>query len=74
MTDTKKAQKILLIEKLRLVESELFRLASKYGIKTIDELDKHIAEGKLSEKAIGDDLFIFDSLLCEKRENRKRAF
>lgn len=71
MDDTEKAKKILSIEHLRLIESELFRLTAKYGVKTIDELDKRIALGKLSEEAIGDDLFIFDYLLSEKEKVEK---
>lgn len=71
MNDTKKAKKILSIEKLRLIESELFRLTSKYGVKTIDELDKRVAGGKLSEEAVGEDIFIFDYLLSEKEKVEK---
>lgn len=71
MTDGKKAKIILYVEKLRLIESELFRLASKYGVKTIDELDKYVAEGKLSEEAVGDDIFAFDYLLSEKEKVEK---
>lgn len=66
MNDAKKAKIILTVEKLRLIESELFKLTSKYGVKTIDELDNLVAKGKLAEAAIGDDLFVFDRLLLEK--------
>lgn len=71
MNDIKKAKMILSIEKLRLIESELFRLTSKYGVKTITELDKLVVKGKLSEEAAGDDLFIFDYLLSEKEKVEK---
>lgn len=70
MKDTKKAKTIIFIEKLRLIESELFRIASKYGVRTISELDNLVAKGKLSEDAMGDDLFVFDDLLLEK-ENKE---
>ncbi len=66
MTTKDKGAAIILIEKLRLVESELFRLASKYGVKTVDELDKLIEKGKLTEKKVGEDLFLFDHLVSEK--------
>ena len=66
MEEMKKVKTILLIEKLRFVENELFRFTSKYGVKTIDELDRSIAKSKLSEEALGEDLFIFDSFLSEK--------
>jgi hypothetical protein len=62
-----KSEAIILIEKLRLVESELFRLSSKYGIKTIDDFDKLLEKGKLTEEAIGEDFFRFDYLLSEKK-------
>jgi hypothetical protein len=42
MTTKGKASVIVAIEKLRLVESELFQLQSKYGIKTVDELDEPV--------------------------------
>lgn len=66
MTPKDKSKAIIVIENLRLIESELFRLGSKYGVKTIDELDASIADGKLTEEAAGEDLFRFDYLLSEK--------
>lgn len=71
MIDRKKAQTILIIEQLRLIESELFRLSSKYGVNTIDELDKRLAEGQLSEEAVGEDLFLYDYYLAEKEKLEK---
>ena len=65
---------ILSIEKLRLIESELFRLASKYGVKTLDDLDRLVVKGKLSEEAIGDDLFVFDNLISEKEKVEKELY
>lgn len=67
MTKQSKAKAIVLIEKLRLLESEIFLIASKYNIKTIDELDKLVTEGKLSEKELGEDMFILDHYLSEKK-------
>ena len=72
MTDTKKAEIILLTEQLRLIESELFRLTSKYGVKTIEDLDKLISTGKFSEETVGEDLFTFDHLLAKKDELEKQ--
>ena len=66
MSNYKKAKAVILIEKIRLTESELFRICAKYGVKTVDELDHQIKTGKLSEKFVGDDLFTFDHLLVEK--------
>lgn len=71
MNNLKKAETIIFIERLRLIESELFRLASKYGIKSARELDGLIENGKLSEEKIGEDLFIFDHILSEKEKIEK---
>lgn len=71
MNSRDKSKTIILIENLRLIESELFRLSSKYGIKTIEELDNFIKEGKFTEENIGDDLFRFDHLLEEKEALEK---
>lgn len=69
--NNKKAKAVLLIEKIRLIESELFSISAKYGVKTVEELDNRIKTGKLSEKFVGDDLFTFDHLVVEK-ENLER--
>lgn len=71
MKDVKEAKKIILIEKVRLIESELFRLGSKYGIRTVDELDQLITKGKLSEENVGEDLYLFDYLISEKEKIEK---
>lgn len=68
---TKKAKAILTLEELRFVESEIFRIASKYGVKTADELDKLIASGKLTEDKVGEDLFLLDHLIMEKDKLEK---
>ena len=70
MNNAQKAQTIIYTEQLRLIETELFQLVSKYGVNTVNELDKLIVQGKLSEAAIGEDLFLFDHLLTERRRNR----
>ena len=74
MNYTKKAKMIISIEQLRLIESELFRLTSKYGVKTIDDLDKQISTGKLSEESVGNDIFVFDYLLSEKQKVEKELY
>lgn len=72
MTTQIKASAIVTIEKLRFLESEIFRIASKYGIKNIDELDRFIASGKLTEEQVGEDLFLLDHLLSEKDKLEKK--
>jgi hypothetical protein len=71
MTKKTKGETIVILEKLRLIESEIFRLSSKYGVKTVDDLDNLIAKGKLSENDVGEDLFILDYLLEEKNKLEK---
>lgn len=66
MSNDKKAKAVILIEKIRLIDSEIFSLSVKYGIKTVNELDKKIKKGILSEKFVGEDLFTFDHLIAEK--------
>jgi len=71
MTDKAKAKAIVILENLRLVESEIFRVASRYGVKSVDELDNLIAKGKLSEDKVGEDLFRLDHLISEKARLEK---
>jgi len=71
MSDKDKSKAIILIEKLRLLETEIFRLASKYGVKSVDELDKLVEKGALSEEKLGEDFFVFDHLLEEKEKVEK---
>lgn len=72
MRDEKKSKVIVIIEKMRLVESEIFRLTSKYGVKNIDELDFLVEKGKLSEKDLGEDIYLFDYLTGEKEKLGKQ--
>ncbi|PJA55987.1 hypothetical protein CO165_00655 [Candidatus Roizmanbacteria bacterium CG_4_9_14_3_um_filter_33_18] len=71
MTDDNKNKAIKIIEKLRLVESEIFRLSSKYGVKTVDELDLLIKKGRLNEEDTGNEVFLFDYLVSEKESLEK---
>jgi hypothetical protein len=59
---TDKAKAIVLIEKLRLIESELYKLTSRYGVKTVQELDQLVKNGAVAEMDLGEDLFVFDYL------------
>lgn len=52
--------------KLKMIESELFLLARKYGVKTVTELDKLIKEGKFHEEDTFEDYFKFDNLEAER--------
>jgi len=49
-----------------VIESELFALARRYGVKTVFELDKAIQEGKFSEADAFEEYFRFDYLESER--------
>ncbi|MBK9093600.1 MAG: hypothetical protein WAW03_12455 [Anaerolineae bacterium] len=53
---------LYLERKLRLVESELFTLAHRYGVRTVAELDQAVQAGRFHEPEAFDDTFRFDYL------------
>ena len=57
----------LYVEKrLRVIESELLRLAHKYGVQNVTELDEMITQGKYHEDETFEDYFEFDNLESER--------
>jgi hypothetical protein len=52
--------------KLRLIESELLRLAHKYGVQNVTELDEMIRQGKYHEDEAFENYFEFDNLESER--------
>jgi len=56
---------------LRLVESELFMLARRYGVQTVAELDEAIQTGHFHEKDAFEDFFRFDYLENEQQALRE---
>ena len=58
-------------EKLLALESELFLLSKKYGVKNIFEFDKRIREGKFHEDESFEDYFKFDNLEAERDRIKK---
>jgi hypothetical protein len=58
--------RIYLERKLRVTESELFSLASRYGVRTISELDAAIRSGRFHEPEAFEDYFRFDYLESER--------
>ena len=56
---------------LRLVESELFMLAQRYGVQTVEELDKAIQTGRFHEKDTFEEFFRFDYLENERQTLRE---
>ncbi len=57
---------VFLRRKLKVIESELFLLAKKYGVSNILEFDKMVKEGRFHEKDTFDDYFKFDNLEAER--------
>jgi len=52
--------------KIRVIESELLRLAHKYGVQNITELDEMIRQGTYHEDEAFEDYFEFDNLESER--------
>ncbi|MDI6751462.1 MAG: hypothetical protein QME07_01185 [bacterium] len=58
--------RVYLEQRLKLVESELFELTFKYGVKDVDGFDEKIKEGKFREEDSFEDFFKFDNLEAER--------
>ena len=58
--------RLYLERKLRLVESELFSLAHRYGVQTVFELDEAVQAGRFHESEAFEDYFRFDHLESER--------
>ncbi|NLY04989.1 hypothetical protein [Candidatus Sordicultor fermentans] len=62
----KESLETFLKHKLRVIESELFLLAKRYGVRDVQEFDKMIQEGKFHEEDAFEDYFTFDNLEAER--------
>jgi len=62
----KESVETFLKQKLRVIESELFLLAKKYGAHNVNEFDKMISEGRFHEEDAFEDYFKFDNLEAER--------
>jgi len=56
---------------LSKVESEIFILAKKHGVKDVFELDSKAKKGIISEKDAYDDYFILDNLEADRESIKK---
>ena len=56
---------------LAKVETEIFILAKKHGVKDVFELDSRVKEGFISEKDGYDDYFAFDNLEADRDKIKK---
>ncbi|WP_457638618.1 hypothetical protein [Persephonella sp.] len=64
----KEALKTYLDRKLLEIESEIFKLHKKWGVNSIEELNKLAEEGKISEEEALDDYFLLDNLETEREK------
>jgi hypothetical protein len=55
-------------QKLSKIESELFVLAKKYGVKDVFELDSRVKQGLINEKDAYDDYFAYDNLEADREK------
>jgi len=62
----KESLEVFLKRRLKVVESELFLLAKRYGVLDVREFDKMIQEGRLHEQEAFEDYFKFDNLEAER--------
>jgi len=52
--------------RLKVIESELFLVAKKYGVSSVLEFDKMVKEGRFHEEDAFEDYFKFDNLEAER--------
>lgn len=57
--------------KLRRCESEIFNIAKKYGISSIEEFEERYEKGEIEEEGTWEDFFKFDHLEAEKESIKK---
>jgi len=62
------SMKAFLNRKLVNIESEIFLLVKKYGIKDVFEMDAKIQEGLIREEESYDDYFALDNLEAEREK------
>lgn len=60
--------KVYLEQRLRHLESEIFKIGLKHNIKDIFEMEKLIQEGKIHEDKTWEDFFALDNLQAEKQK------
>jgi len=62
----KESLETFLKHKLKVIESELFLLVKRYGVRNVQEFDRMIQEGKLHEEDAFEDYFKLDNLEAER--------
>ena len=67
----KESLKTYLHIKLRHCESEIFNIAKKYGILSIEEFEDRYKKGEIEEEGTWEDFFKLDHLEAEKETIKK---
>lgn len=62
----KESIEVFLKRKLKVIESELFVMAKRYGVTSVTEFDKMVKEGRFHEEDAFEDYFEFDNLEAER--------
>jgi len=64
----KESLKIFLDSKLIQIESEIFRISQKYGVKSVLELDSKLKKGELNEEIVREDFMRLDNFESQRDE------
>lgn len=67
----KESLKTYLEKRLVKVETDIFIIGKRYGVKDVFELDSKIKEGFLSENEAYEDYFVFDNLEAERKKIKR---
>jgi len=67
----KEGVRTYLKQKLSKIETEIFIIAKKYGVRDVFELDSRVKEGLISEKDAYDDYFAYDNLEADREKIKK---
>jgi len=67
----KESLKSYLNQRLSRIESELFLIAKRYGVKDVLDLDWKLKEGIVTEREAYEDYFALDNLDAEREKIKK---
>ncbi|MEQ8222629.1 MAG: hypothetical protein ABRQ37_10035 [Candidatus Eremiobacterota bacterium] len=67
----KESVRIYLIQKLYKIESEMYLILKKYGIKNILDMDSKVKEGLIKEEQAYEDYFALDNLEFDRKKIRE---
>lgn len=67
----KESLKTYLEKRLLRIETDIFLIAKKYGVKDVFELDSKVKEGFLTEKEAYEDYFNLDNLEAKREKIKK---